>query len=145
MIVQGYWLRDDLTDAQFILLSDEKIRSYRTGDKVRKLGIDRFQYLGRFDDQVKLRGFRIELGEIEAQLKSLNQVSDAAVKLIGDGESKQLVAFIEVQNEDAPSTLSLRKALLQQLPSYMVPSRFIALDILPKTGSGKVDRNKLKG
>jgi len=139
----GYWQRDDLTDQQFVSLSPHLIRSYRTGDKVRVLGADCYQYLGRFDDQVKLRGFRIELGEIEAQLKCLAVVKDAAVKLMGKGDEAQLVAFIEMAKGTVLSKLAIRKVLLKTLPSYMVPSRFVVVEQLPKTGSGKVDRKQL--
>jgi amino acid adenylation domain-containing protein len=139
----GYWQRDDLTDQQFVALSPHQIRSYRTGDKVRVLGADCYQYLGRFDDQVKLRGFRIELGEIEAQLKYLAVVKDAAVKLIGKGDEAQLVAFMEMTKNTALSKLAVRKVLLKTLPSDMVPNRFVVVEQLPKTGSGKVDRKQL--
>ncbi|PSU45229.1 peptide synthetase [Photobacterium frigidiphilum] len=139
----GYWQRDDLTAQQFVTLSPHQVRSYRTGDKVRVLGDDCYQYLGRFDDQVKLRGFRIELGEIEAQLKYLTMVKDAAVKLIGKGDEAQLVAFMEMTKDTRLSKLAVRKVLLKTLPSYMVPNRFVVLEQLPKTGSGKVDRKQL--
>ncbi|MGF1877974.1 amino acid adenylation domain-containing protein [Photobacterium frigidiphilum] len=139
----GYWQRDDLTAQQFVTLSPHQVRSYRTGDKVRVLGVDCYQYLGRFDDQVKLRGFRIELGEIEAQLKYLTIVKDAAVKLLGKGDEAQLVAFMEMTKDTTLSKLAVRKVLLKTLPSYMVPNRFVVLEQLPKTGSGKVDRKQL--
>ncbi|MGF1728406.1 amino acid adenylation domain-containing protein [Photobacterium kasasachensis] len=141
---QGYWQREALTNRQFVTLSPDSVRSYRTGDKVRRLGTDCYQYLGRFDDQVKLRGFRIELGEIEAQMKCQNWVKDAAVKLVGEGDDAQLVAFLEVDSaQSLPSKLAIRKALMKTLPNYMVPSRFVTVDVLPKTGSGKVDRKQL--
>ncbi|MFC3394238.1 amino acid adenylation domain-containing protein [Brenneria rubrifaciens] len=139
----GYWLRDDLTADRFIVQAESGQRMYRTGDKVRLLSGDRYQYLGRFDDQVKLRGFRIELGEIEAQLKRVEQVQDAAVKLQGEGDEAVLVGYIELKPGTDVSKLILRKQLHRFLPAYMVPGRLVMLDRLPKTGSGKVDRKRL--
>ncbi|KHN49491.1 amino acid adenylation domain-containing protein [Pectobacterium fontis] len=139
----GYWQRDDLTQDRFIQQVESGQRMYRTGDKVRLLPDDRYQYLGRFDDQVKLRGFRIELGEIEAQLKRIEQVQDAAVKLQGEGDDAVLVGYVEYKPGSEMTKLALRKQLHQFLPSYMVPGRIVVLDKLPKTGSGKVDRKRL--
>ncbi|MEQ9887767.1 amino acid adenylation domain-containing protein [Pectobacterium zantedeschiae] len=139
----GYWLRDDLTQERFIQQGESGQRMYRTGDKVRLLEDDRYQYLGRFDDQVKLRGFRIELGEIEAQLKRIEQVQDAAVKLQGEGDDAVLVGYVEYKPGSEMTKLALRKQLHQFLPAYMVPGRIVTLDKLPKTGSGKVDRKRL--
>ncbi|RYC47043.1 amino acid adenylation domain-containing protein [Pectobacterium zantedeschiae] len=139
----GYWQRDDLTQDRFIQQGESGQRMYRTGDKVRLLEDDRYQYLGRFDDQVKLRGFRIELGEIEAQLKRIEQVQDAAVKLQGEGDDAVLVGYVEYKPGSEMTKLALRKQLHQFLPAYMVPGRIVTLDKLPKTGSGKVDRKRL--
>ncbi|WP_233981388.1 amino acid adenylation domain-containing protein [Pectobacterium versatile] len=139
----GYWQRDDLTQDRFIQQVESGQRMYRTGDKVRLLADDRYQYLGRFDDQVKLRGFRIELGEIEAQLKRIEQVQDAAVKLQGEGDDAVLVGYVEYKPGSEMTKLALRKQLHQFLPAYMVPGRIVVLDKLPKTGSGKVDRKRL--
>ncbi|MBG0749923.1 MULTISPECIES: amino acid adenylation domain-containing protein [Pectobacterium] len=139
----GYWQRDDLTQDRFIQQVESGQRMYRTGDKVRLLADDRYQYLGRFDDQVKLRGFRIELGEIEAQMKRIEQVQDAAVKLQGEGDEAVLVGYVEYKPGSEMTKLALRKQLHQFLPAYMVPGRIVVLDKLPKTGSGKVDRKRL--
>ncbi|MEQ9942483.1 amino acid adenylation domain-containing protein [Pectobacterium aroidearum] len=139
----GYWQRDDLTQDRFIQQVESGQRMYRTGDKVRLLADDRYQYLGRFDDQVKLRGFRIELGEIEAQMKRIEQVQDAVVKLQGEGDEAVLVGYVEYKPGSEMTKLALRKQLHQFLPAYMVPGRIVVLDKLPKTGSGKVDRKRL--
>ncbi|MER3384157.1 amino acid adenylation domain-containing protein [Pectobacterium aroidearum] len=139
----GYWQRDDLTQDRFIQQVESGQRMYRTGDKVRLLADDRYQYLGRFDDQVKLRGFRIELGEIEAQMKRIEQVQDAAVKLQGEGDEAVLVGYVEYKPGSEMTKLALRKQLHQFLPAYMMPGRIVVLDKLPKTGSGKVDRKRL--
>ncbi|SDS71574.1 amino acid adenylation domain-containing protein [Halopseudomonas sabulinigri] len=137
----GYWQRDDLT-AQVTLMQGQR-RLYRTGDRVRQLAEDEFEYLGRRDDQVKLRGFRIELGEVEAGLRRLAGVQDAAVRLQGSGETACLVGYVELATAGSLSRLVIRKALQQVLPHYMVPARILLLEALPKTASGKLDRKAL--
>ncbi|MCE2597007.1 amino acid adenylation domain-containing protein [Motilimonas cestriensis] len=139
----GYWQRDSLNKEKFVVLAATGGRYYRTGDKVRRLGSDSFQYLGRFDDQVKLRGFRIELGEIEAQLKRLKRVNNAVVKLQGQASEACLVAYIETSGGQPIPRLMIRKELAKWLPKYMLPSKFVFLAQLPKTGSGKIDRKQL--
>ena len=45
--------------------------------------------------------------------------------------------------DQAPEPSSLRSFLEERLPSYMVPALFVALESLPLTATGKVDRNAL--
>jgi amino acid adenylation domain-containing protein/non-ribosomal peptide synthase protein (TIGR01720 family) len=109
-------------------------RMYRTGDLVRRDG-DRLTYLGRADHQVKIRGNRVELGEIEAHLR---RHGDAAVVVDTDGPGTRLLAYV-VTNDPA----SVHTALRRDLPSAMVPDEVVALDMLPRTANGKLDRDKL--
>ncbi|WP_312256220.1 amino acid adenylation domain-containing protein [Stutzerimonas nitrititolerans] len=139
-LADGYWQRDDLTEQAFV--SWQGRRLYRTGDRVRRVAEDAFQYLGRRDDQIKLRGFRIELGEIEAALRSIEGVQDAAVRLLGEGEEASLVGYVELR-EDGPGRMQIRRMLQRNLPHYMIPGRIVRLPTLPKTASGKIDRKRL--
>ncbi|MFM4803653.1 amonabactin biosynthesis glycine adenylation protein AmoH [Aeromonas bivalvium] len=140
-LCEGYWRKPALTSAAFLRLATHRL--YRTGDRVRLLGADRFLYLGRRDDQVKLRGFRIELGEVEAGLRRQAGVQEAAVRLVGEGDEAMLVGYVEAKSGVTLNRLALRKGLQATLPHYMVPARLILLDALPKTGSGKLDRKAL--
>ncbi len=98
--------------------------------------------MGRIDHQVKLRGFRIELGEIEAVLDAHPQIDQTVVLATDDlAGNKQLVAYIATNH--APSTSQLREFLAAKLPEYMIPSVFVALDSIPLTPNGKVDRRAL--
>jgi amino acid adenylation domain-containing protein len=116
-------------------------RLYRTGDRVRLLPDGRFDFLGRFDDQVKVRGFRIEPGEIEEVLASHPAVA-AVVVLPREVEgSRALVAYVVPEDLDLPS---LRAALRERLPEYMVPAFFVPLPALPINPNGKVDRAALR-
>ena len=138
---RGYFAAARLTAAAF--LPDPFVpgaRMYRTGDRVRRNSQGGLDYLGRLDFQVKLRGFRIELGEIEALLARIPGVREAAVVLLGSGETASLVGYYA---GDALDEAMLRETLGAQLPDYMLPSQFVRLDTLPLSPSGKVDRKAL--
>ncbi|WP_199896931.1 condensation domain-containing protein, partial [Streptomyces niger] len=100
------------------------------------------EHLGRADDQVKIRGFRIELGEIETTLLTHPRIHEAIVTAheTPDGH-RRLIAYF-VTDTTLPAT-ELRTHLSERLPDYMVPALFVALDRLPLTPSGKVDRRAL--
>lgn len=119
-------------------------RLYRTGDLGRVLPDGNIECVGRTDQQVKIRGFRVELGEIEAALghhESLRQtVIIAREDLPGDN---RLLAYVVAYPGQTPNTADLRSFLSKQLPDYMIPSRFVLLESLPLTATGKLNRNAL--
>ena len=147
-VAAGYLNRDALTRDKFIPNPFRKGGVdpvlYRSGDAVALDPVGNIQFRGRIDDQVKLRGFRIELGEIETKLVGIAGVQQAAVVLRQDDGLDQLVAFVVGQASAAVDPLVLRATLREALPPYMVPSRFEAVEALPRLPSGKVDRNRLK-
>jgi amino acid adenylation domain-containing protein len=143
----GYWRRPDLTRAAFITDSqDEGERIYRTGDLGYMQPDGCLVVTGRNDFRVKIRGFRIEVAEIELALRGMTKIKEAAVVAHEDrhGE-KQLVAYVVLQTEQAPTISELRDFLEDKLPNYMVPSAFVVLDTLPLTPNGKLDRLALPG
>ncbi|TAJ27355.1 MAG: amino acid adenylation domain-containing protein [Reyranella sp.] len=142
-LAAGYFDRSDLTAAAFrtiALAGRAPQRLYRTGDLARLLPTAEFELHGRVDHQVKLRGFRIELEEIEAVLRQAPDVRDATVLLRADiGPDPALVGYVT----GAARAAELSAFLAARLPAYMVPSRWVTLDALPLTTSGKIDRNAL--
>jgi len=115
-------------------------RMYKTGDYGRMLPGMNMEFIGRIDDQVKIRGFRIELGEITSVLQKHENVKSAVVlaKTVS-GHEKELVAFFIGDAQIA----ALKAYLSEQLPPYMMPAHFVALDSIPLTGNGKVDKKAL--
>ncbi|MDF2771044.1 MAG: Malonyl CoA-acyl carrier protein transacylase, partial [Geminicoccaceae bacterium] len=90
-------------------------------------------------------------GDREARLRShIATLSDAqrralAERLASVGMSRtseRLVGFI-VFDGAAPADDALRAFLAERVPEYMIPSRFIALERLPRTPAGKLDRQAL--
>lgn len=146
-VARGYLNRPELTAERFIpdpFGGAVGARLYRTGDLARYLADGDLEYLGRTDHQVKIRGFRIELGEIEASLNTHPLIGEAAVLVREDSPGeKRLVAYLVTKPETAPSISELREFLKQKLPEYMTPAAFVALDALPLTENGKLDRRAL--
>ncbi len=140
---KGYLNRPELTAQKFVedpFFPGE--RMYRTGDLGRWMADGNIEFLGRMDTQVKIRGYRIELGEIESILQE-HPAIDAAVILAPERREsgKELAAYI-ISKVPVVSG-ELRAYLATILPDYMVPSRYIRVEIFPMTSSGKIDRKKL--
>ncbi|HZI11032.1 MAG TPA: amino acid adenylation domain-containing protein [Myxococcus sp.] len=147
-LARGYLHQPALTAERFIphpFSPEPGARLYRSGDRVRYLPDGQLEFLGRVDSQLKLRGFRIEPGEVEARLRQQPSVRDAFVTVREDAPGdRRLVAYVVAQDGAAPpEPTSLRAALTERLPDYLVPSAFVVLDTLPLTPSGKVDRAAL--
>jgi acyl-coenzyme A synthetase/AMP-(fatty) acid ligase len=142
-VARGYQGRAAMTAARFVpdpFSVQGGARLYRTGDRARWRADGAIEYLGRLDDQVKVRGFRIELGEIEAVLRQARGVADCAVVVREDETGdRRLVAYIVGEAEAE----ALRDRLRRSLPEYMLPAAFVALDALPLSPNGKLDRRAL--
>ncbi|MFZ2527195.1 MAG: amino acid adenylation domain-containing protein [Rhodococcus sp. (in: high G+C Gram-positive bacteria)] len=144
-LARGYHARTELTAARFV--ADPYVpgqRMYRTGDVVRWTGDHRLDYVGRSDFQVKVRGFRIEPGEIDAVFGSHEHVVFAHT-LGHTAPSGQTVLTTYVRSAPATDTdvAELKQFAAQRLPSHMVPTSVIAVDEIPLTPAGKLDRRAL--
>jgi acyl carrier protein len=119
---------------------------YDTGDIGRLREDGSLEWLGRVDDQVKLRGHRIELDEVAGALRALPEVGHAVVDVHRDerGEAQLTAYLVTDAGRRLPATSELRARLASSLPHYMMPSFFVALDAIPLTSSGKVDRHALR-
>jgi amino acid adenylation domain-containing protein len=140
-VAPGYLHRPDLNQARFLSDPFSGGRLFRSGDLAIELADGRFDFLGRYDDQVKVRGFRIELGEIESALRQCDGVQAAVVRAIDlEEDDRRLVAFV-IGNETLFG--QWRQSLRRRLPHYMVPAEFVPLHAFPTTASGKVDLQAL--
>ncbi len=147
----GYLGRAELTASRFV--ADpfaEGERMYRTGDLARWLPDGQVEYLGRTDHQIKIRGQRVELGEIEAQIERLPGVQQAVVNAVQVGQpglagadERQLVAYVVAVPNGSPALDTFADTLKAVLPGHMVPATFIAMDALPLSPNGKLDRKAL--
>ncbi|MBB5803971.1 amino acid adenylation domain-containing protein/non-ribosomal peptide synthase protein (TIGR01720 family) [Saccharothrix ecbatanensis] len=140
-LARGYLNRPGLTAQRFVADpfgaasgSSAGERMYRTGDLARWDDTGTLHYLGRADQQVKIRGFRVELGEVESVLAAHPAVAQVVVV---PNEHRLVAYFVP----DKPTTASeLRDHTAEVLPDHMVPAAFVALESMPLTVSGKLDR-----
>jgi amino acid adenylation domain-containing protein len=140
-VARGYLGRPKLTAERFLPDPfDPGGRIYRTGDVVRYLPDGRLSFLGRRDDQLKIRGFRVELGEIEHVLAEHPSITGAAV-VATDDDPPRLVAFVAPGEADVAGALEFVR---QRLPHFMVPRRIVAVERIPLSPNGKIDRNRMQ-
>ncbi|MCF6476828.1 amino acid adenylation domain-containing protein, partial [Nonomuraea sp. MG754425] len=134
----GYLGRPGLTASRFVAnpFAGDGSRMYHTGDLARRTLDGELVFVGRADDQVQLKGFRVEPGEVESAIRELDGVLDAAVTVAGSGD--HLVAHVVgAVPEDFAGLLGAK------LPAHLVPGRVLAVDALPLTVNGKLDRQAL--
>ena len=159
-MARGYLNQPELTKKKFIpnaFATAEDTQNginqtlYKTGDLAKWLPDGNIEYLGRIDTQVKIRGFRIELGEIESLLNQYPEIKNSVVVVQGTQKNKQLIGFYLLNDSLSSNvgvveleTEKLRSYLKEKLPDYMIPSGFVALNEIPLTPNGKVNRKLLE-
>ena len=146
-VVRGYLNRPELTKERFVpdpFSPDRSGCMYQTGDLARYKPNGDVEFLGRVDNQVKIFGFRIEPEEIEAALNQHPAVQAAAVVAREDiPGDKRLAAYVLLLDSNAVGMNELRVYLQQRLPAHMIPSSFAAVDLMPSTPNGKIDKKAL--
>lgn len=142
-LAEGYHNRPELTAEKYIE-HPEYGRLYATGDLAKWSPDGNIQHLGRMDDQVKVRGYRIELGDIESALAACPDVRSACAYVweLSPGDAR-IVGCVVTENSAEPSVVAIRKELRKQLPAYMIPQYILAIDSVPLSPSGKIDRRRL--
>ncbi|MEU1430625.1 amino acid adenylation domain-containing protein [Nocardia sp. NPDC005746] len=145
-LAMGYLNRPGLTSERFVAspYGEPGQRLYRTGDLVRRREDGTFEHHGRTDFQVKIRGLRIELGEIDSAVTAHPDV-DFAVTLgatLPTGAAA-LVTYVLPTPGATVDVAALTAFAGESLPAYMVPAAIVALDEIPLTPVGKVDRARL--
>jgi len=145
-IGRGYHNLPEKTAAAFVLSPfatgpDDQLL-YRTGDMVRRRGDGLIEYIGRIDSQVKIRGYRIELSEIEGAMLAHPGVKETAVTVLEQGGNQYIVGYY-TGPEGTIDPKVWHHLLLSQLPEYMIPTFYVALDTMPLTPGGKVDKKAL--
>ena len=139
-IMQGYWMRD--LETEEVLPEDGWLR---TGD----LGtIDSDGYLtvvGRKKDMIITGGENVYAAEVEARLVENPVILESAVFGIPDQKWGETVcAVISIKPGCVASEADVIDHLQGRLARYKQPRRIVFVDMLPKNGSGKIDKLRLK-
>lgn len=161
-----YLNQAELTKEKFIILN--RVRMYKTGDRVLRHSSDKIEFLGRMDRQFKLRGNLIEPSEVERVLAAHPKISFVHV-MKRKINREILVAYIqyhahcyleeqlldlpvERNNEERISRISknysttlkeIKQYLSTLLPKWMIPERFVLLEKIPLNANEKLDVNAL--
>ncbi|TGO52808.1 hypothetical protein BCON_0134g00010 [Botryotinia convoluta] len=172
-LARGYIGDMDKTKAAFIkdpkwpseLIGTRARRFYKTGDLVRYTSDGSLDWVGRKDFQVKVRGQRVELSEVEYNISAYPNVALAMATSPKIGAfAKSLVAIIQIDTSLEPTSATnvlslvsnhrlsaagfsiadLDQFLRNKLPSYMVPSHWFAVEKVPLSVSGKIDRKSVE-
>lgn len=144
-VMAGYWGDPERTAERLIpdpLQRGFRDPVYRTGDLGFLDAEGHWRYVGRRDGQIKSRGYRIELGEIEAALYAQPEVAECAVVAVPDEMvTNRIKAYVVTRRPT--DKRSLARGAAERIPAYMVPEMWEFLEALPKTSTGKVDRQAL--
>ncbi len=136
----GYYNDTLKTDASFIknpnVVGYNEVM-YNTGDLGKYNELGEIVFCGRKDFQIKYQGHRIELEEIEKAIMKIDGVIRACVIFLE--EKSKLYGFYigDILSKD------LHSALKEMIPSYMIPTKLVAVKEFPMSKNGKIDRKKL--
>lgn len=140
-IALGYYRNPERTAESFVqnpLCEGYAERMYRTGDIAELREDGHYYFAGRKDFQIKHMGHRIELEEVEVYLNAVDGVERAGC--LFDKERGKIVCFYsgKIDKRD------IAKALMKELPKYMLPNIYFKLDQLALNKNGKIDRGRLR-
>ncbi len=154
LVAQGYWNDKELTDKKFRPSPAQPDgrpyadRAVWSGDMVRLDAEGYLYFIGRNDDMIKVGGARVSPGEVEEVLYGLATIREAAVFGVPDEElGARIIAVVAFDDKESGEDKGVEMALShcrRTLPVFMVPSRIIVLNALPRSPNGKIDRKALK-
>ncbi len=120
---------------------------YHTGDLAWRDEDGFYWYVGRADDVIKSSGYRIGPFEIESVIMELPYVLECGVSAVPDEVRGQIVKASIVLTKGTEGTEELKKEIQNYVKKHTAPYKYprvvVFKDSLPKTTSGKIQRNKL--
>ncbi len=120
---------------------------YHTGDTAWRDEDGYFWYVGRVDDVIKSSGYRIGPFEIESVIMELPYVLECGVSAVPDEVRGQVVKASIVLTKGIEPSEELKKEIQKYVKDHTAPYKYprvvVFRDELPKTISGKIQRNKL--
>ncbi len=138
----------DRTSSPAIGVVEEATRSafddgwFKTGDMAECSPDGYYTLLGRKSDLIISGGFNIYPREIEEFLLELEEVAEAAVVGIPDRLRGEVpVAYIVACKAFEPEALEAK--CREKFASFKIPRAFVAVDKLPRTALGKIQKHLL--
>ena len=120
---------------------------YHTGDTAWRDEDGFYWYVGRIDDVIKSSGYRIGPFEIESVIMELPYVLECGVSAAPDPVRGQVVKASIVLVKGTEGSEELKKEIQTYVKAHTAPYKYprivVFKDSLPKTTSGKIQRNKL--
>jgi amino acid adenylation domain-containing protein len=144
-VMRGYWGRPEETADRLRPGAGVGEKVLHTGD-VFELDLDGYlTFLGRRDDVFKSRGQKVSPLEVETVIYELPEVVEAAVVGVPDPvEGLCVMAYVVAHDASRVTESDVRRHCRSRLEPHLVPRRVEFVDVLPKTGSGKIDRSALR-
>jgi benzoate-CoA ligase family protein len=134
-----YWNKPEKSAAAF------RDGGVLTGDKFRRDEAGNFFYVGRNDDMLRVGGIWVSPAEIESALSEHPAVLECAV--IGAADVSGLTkthAYIVLRPDTSSGEDDMAAFLRGRLAHFKCPRRFVFVDELPKTATGKILRYRLR-
>lgn len=144
----GYLNQPELNAQRYITVPPTPqghTRAFRTGDLVR-LDAGIIHFLSRRDHDVKIRGTRVNLLEVDAWLLDQDGVAEAVCVAVEAAEGTRSLRAVVTADDPAapPDTRALLTGLAAVLPTASLPASITVVDALPRTPSGKIDREQVQ-
>jgi len=140
-LYKEYYLNEELTNEAW------HDGMYHTGDTAWRDEDGYFWYVSRIDDVIKSSGYRIGPFEIESVIMELPYVLECGVSAEPDEVRGQVVKASIVLVKGVEGTEALKKEIQEYVKTHTAPYKYprivVFKDELPKTISGKIQRNKL--
>ena len=135
----GYYNNPEAMKSAFVLNPINRAYPeiiYKTGDLAYYNEAGLLMYSSRKDHQVKYMGHRIELGEIELAVNAIDRVASCCC--VFDRINNRLALVYVGSNIKGREILSV---IRKTLPKFMIPTKLVSLDVMPKNKNAKIDRS----
>ncbi|MDP2119207.1 MAG: AMP-binding protein [Hoeflea sp.] len=137
-VMKGYHAKPDATEAAL------RDGWYHTGDLARANPSGFLTITGRLKELIIRGGQNISPAEVEETVQKMEGVIDCAIVGVAHETLGEVpVAFI-VAREAMPEMQQVKEFCLQTLSSYKLPHDLVRIETIPRTGSGKVLRYRLR-
>lgn len=119
---------------------------FHTGDAAVHEAGGVFRFVDRLGDRIRVRGENISSFHIEEILARHASVALAAAIAVpsAEGEEDEVVAFVELAPGVALDEEALRNHCADHMPKFMRPSRYVAVEAIPRTPTNKIEKYKLR-